>query len=53
MKKKNKSNEIIEAGRGKDGTYAQVTLDSGDTLIAEEAVRQLKRGNIKSNYRKE
>lgn len=53
LKKKDKSNVIKEAGRGRDGTFAQVKLETGEELIPSEATRQLKQGNIKSNYHDE
>ena len=50
MKKKDKSNAIKGAGRGKDGTFAIIEMETGEQLIPSEASMQLKQGNINSNY---
>ena len=49
----NKEKAIKRAGRGRDGTFAQVELETGEEILPEEAVRRLKQGRLKTDYHQE
>ncbi|MFZ7103708.1 MAG: hypothetical protein ACOWWO_13785 [Peptococcaceae bacterium] len=42
--------KITKAGRGRDGDFAEVHIESGEELLPQEAVRQIKLGNVAADY---
>jgi len=41
---------IVYAGRGKEGENAVIILDTGEEILVQEAIRQIKLGKIETDY---